>query len=160
MGCFQDGLSCTDLHAGNHCTPCLSCRKYALQARRAAVVKAALYVASAVMTSRCQVQLFRAEYKLCKSLPISALQSKGQDSVLISPKWKSQCCYHSVVCHATKTPCGRASLVMCPVQAREGAPSVAGKGTQLTCAFAAPPGGFHCCSGALLLMAHALCESP
>ena len=36
----------------------------------------------------------------------------------------------------------------------------AGKGTQGAYAFAAAPGGCHCCSGALLLMAHVLCERP
>ena len=54
---------------------------YALQARQAAVVKAALHVAAAVMTCRCQVQSFHAEYKYRKSLPISALQSTYQDTV-------------------------------------------------------------------------------
>ena len=58
-----------------------------------------------------------------------------------------------------KAPCGKASHVMCPVQAREGVLGYA-PGTQPTCAIAAPPGGFHCCSGALLLMTYTLCDSP
>ncbi len=119
----ENSLFLKDCQAATASCACLA-GNYALQARQAAVVKAAaLYVAAAVMTSRCQVQSIHAGYKLCNNISHFSFAERVPRQCLNQPQ-RDKTMLLTFLCmpFTCKAPCGMSCVLFKLVRAFWGLP--------------------------------------